>query len=122
MSSRHHGRKRKRDPLRNPTHHNYCLYINKTLKKKKRDPRTRMSKKYAKAVNSIINQWMERISMQARQICRANGRKTLSISHIRKAICITLPPEVAEKAVKHLNLSLVSLANIEHLKELKHLH
>ena len=124
MSSRQQRRrrKRKRDPLRNPIHHNYCLYINKICKQKKRDPRTRMSKNYAKAVNSIINQWMEKISMQARKICRANGRKTLSINHIRKAICIKLPPEVAEKAVKHLNLSLVSLANVEHLRELRRLH
>ena len=121
MSSRTR-RRRKRDSLRNPTDHDYRLYINKVCKKKKRDPRTRMSRNFARGVNALLNQWMERIGMQAGKLCRASGRKTLSISHIRKAICITLPPEVAQKAVEHLNLSLVSLKNLEHTRELRRLH
>lgn len=120
--SRRRRRKSRRDPLRNPNHYDYRLYINKSCKKIKKDPRTRMSGKYAKALNSVINRWIEKISIQAGKVCRASGRKTLSISHIRKAICIKMPPEVAERAVKHLNRSLVSLAAIEHQRELRRLH
>ncbi len=115
-------KRRKRDPLRNPNHRDYRLYINKVCKKKKKDSRTRMSRNFAMAVNAIINRWMEEIAMQAGKLCRAEGRKTLSISHIRKAICIKLPPEVAQIAVEHLNLSLVSLKNLEHTRELRRLH
>lgn len=121
MSSRTRKR-RKRDPLRNPTHLDYRLYINKVCKKKKKDPRTHMSSNFARAVNAILNQYMEEIAMQAGKLCRTSGRKTLSISHIRKAICIKLPPKVAQKAVEHLNLSLVSMKKLEHSRELRRLH
>ncbi len=115
-------KRRKRDPLRNPTDHDYRLYINKVCKKKKKDPRTHMSGNFARAVNALLNRWIEKIGMQAGKLCRASSRKTLSISHIRKAICITLPPEVAQKAVEQLNLSLVSLKKLEHVRELRRLH
>ena len=81
-----------------------------------------MSCNYARSTNAVVNQWFERVSSRAGRLCRASGRKTLSVSHIRKAVCLEFPKELAKLAIERMDMTLEALAADDHRRERERLH
>ena len=120
--SQNKKRRRRVDPLRNPSHRDYRLYISRVCKKRRKDQRTRISQNYARVTNAVANLWLERVAFRAKQVCRTSGRVTLTASHIKKAVCLELPPEIAKSAVDRMEDVEIALQRDKGRHKIERLH
>eukprot|EP00761_Pharyngomonas_kirbyi_P011196 gb/GECH01011221.1/.p1 GENE.gb/GECH01011221.1/~~gb/GECH01011221.1/.p1 ORF type:complete len:126 (+),score=27.51 gb/GECH01011221.1/:1-378(+) len=78
-------------------HESYGIYIYKVLRQVHTD--IGMSQKAMAIMNSFINDIFERIALEAANLARYNGTKTLTSREIQTAVRLILPGELAKHAV-----------------------
>jgi histone H2B len=78
-------------------HESYSTYIYKVLRQVHHD--IGISNKAMSIMNSFINDIFERIAVEAANLVRINGGKTLSSREIQTAVRLILPGELAKHAV-----------------------
>src|SRR5690606_41994286 len=75
----------------------YSTYIYKVLKQVHHD--IGISNKAMAIMNSFINDIFERVALEAANLVRMNGTKTLSSREIQTAVRLILPGELAKHAI-----------------------
>jgi histone H2B len=75
----------------------YSTYIYKVLKQVHHD--IGISNKAMSIMNSFINDIFERVALEAANLVRMNGTKTLSSREIQTAVRLILPGELAKHAI-----------------------
>ena len=84
-----HSRKRKSS---------YASYIAKVLKGASKTQLT-LSSKSVKILNSLVNDFFERLAVEAAALARTNKKRTLGSREIQTAVRLTLPAELAKHAM-----------------------
>ena len=84
-----HSRKRKSS---------YASYIAKVLKGASKAQLT-LSSKSVKILNSLVNDFFERLAVEAAGLARTNKKRTLGSREIQTAVRLTLPAELAKHAM-----------------------
>ena len=76
----------------------YASYISKVLKGASKTKLT-LSSKAAKILNSLVNDFFERLAVEAASLARSTKKRTLGSREIQTAVRLTLPAELAKHAM-----------------------
>ena len=84
-----HSRKRKTS---------FSTYISKVLKGASKTKLT-LSSKSMKILNSLVNDFFERLAVEAASLARSGKKRTLGSREVQTAVRVTLPAELAKHAM-----------------------
>jgi histone H2B len=76
----------------------YSSYISKVLKGANKAKLT-ISSKSMKILNSLVNDFFERLAVEAASLARSNKKRTLGSREVQTAVRLTLPAELAKHAM-----------------------
>lgn len=76
----------------------YASYISKVLKGANKAKLT-ISSKSMKILNSLVNDFFERLAVEAASLARSNKKRTLGSREVQTAVRLTLPAELAKHAM-----------------------
>ena len=76
----------------------YASYIAKVLKGASKTKLT-LSSKSIKILNSLVNDFFERLAVEAAGLARSNKKRTLGSREVQTAVRLTLPAELAKHAM-----------------------
>ena len=76
----------------------FSTYISKVLKGASKTKLT-LSSKSMKILNSLVNDFMERLAVEAAALARSGKKRTLGSREVQTAVRLTLPAELAKHAM-----------------------